>query len=626
MPQNSTLDDLRARVDQSAYHVKGVDDDIKSLYPLTDTLLQHPNPEKYAKLVEAIEEIVKTWQVVDTAFKQVFVLFKPNGDLHDALPGLLDVEAAQLRAIVQEGRGHCHHIGEIYWVDLKDWGSTVLAAEEQQTLDRVFDRLGNADLDVFRVMEELAAETGSVASQIVVLVMNGQQDEARKIAKGLYEIVTPLRQQITVSLSELKQFQSQFADLAPDEASPSPKIVVGEGGVYVEGDFIDGDQISVGDITDSEGIAIGSGAAASVGMEELEEMPMEAEPDMTIVEPPDLDIEYVAMGGTEVPSREDAIYELMDEPGEKGIVMPAEPSAVEPQSPEPVWQTRRVDLAMPATAKVDETTELRALIALLNSEGLRKHLPDFTEGGAIIRDDDVRDDAQVDLQFPADNRPLIIYMRPEPNADDFAVITKPRRIVLFPDRDSNQLTFLLRPLRALGTAYIPVELYADDACTEPLGSAGTATTVVVAESAGDAIRTTAVSLTEPKPQITYVINGGTVTFGDVTTVGNISGSSGIAIGTQATVTIHHLFEPLQAVASELPTAENRATVEQKIDALQQEVEKGDSADDQTMADLISDIAEAAPTAVESIVDLFTDSIIAKAAGVATKFVLGRLQK
>lgn len=623
MPQDNKLDDLRVRVDQSAHQVEGIDSDIRSLYPLSNTLLQHPNPEKYAKLVEAIEEVVKTWQVVDAAFKQVFLLFNPDGDLHDALPDLLDVEATQLRATVQEGRGHCHRIGEIYWVDLKDWGSTVLAAEEQQTLERVFDRLGNADLDVFRVMEELAAETGGVASQIVALVMAGQQDEARQLAKGLYEIVTPLRQQITVSLSELKQFQSQFADLAPDEAPSPPQIVVGDGGTYINqtGQVVHGSQVNVGG--DAEIGHIGNVTGAELAdMEELEAVPLEAEPDMTLMEPPARDVEYEAMGGEAAPSREDAIYELMDEPGEKGIVLPAEP----PVAPETVWQTRRVDLAMPATAKVDETTELRALIALLDSEGLRKHLPDFTEGGAIIRDDDVRDDAQVDLQFPADNRPLIIYMRPEPNAADFEIITKTRRIVLFPDRDSNQLTFLLKPLRALGTAYVPVELYADAECTEPLGSAGTATTVVVAEPEATAARTTAIPLTEPKPNITYVINGGTVTFGDVTTVGNISGSSGIAIGTQATVTIHHLFEPLQTAAATLPTAENRAAVEQKIDALQQEVEKGDAADDQTMADLISDIGEAAPTAVESILALFAKAEVAKVAGAMTQFVLGRLQK
>ncbi|MCB8975822.1 MAG: hypothetical protein H6657_00140 [Ardenticatenaceae bacterium] len=45
-----------------------------------------------------------------------------------------------------------------------------------------------------------------------------------------------------------------------------------------------------------------------------------------------------------------------------------------------------------------------------------------------------------------------------------------------------------------------------------------------------------------------------------------------------------------------------------------------------MADLISAIAEAAPTAVEGIVNLFTNSIIAKAAGAATNYVLKRINR
>ena len=605
MPQDTELNDLRYMVEESTNSVDRIDAGIKSLYPLIATLKQNPDGEKYTKLVEALDEIVKTWQVVDDAFTKVFLVFNPKGDLVDALPDLLDIDADQLGATVREGRGHCHRIGEIYWLHIKDWGDSVLAAEEQQTLGHAFELLGNADLDVFQPMEALAAETGSVASKIVALVVADQSDEARQIAKGLYALVTPFRRQITISLSELKRFQQQFAEIAPEEGQ-LPQIIIGEGGVYVGGD-----QITVGDIIDSQGIAIGNAAEANVVVdyEQLIVAEFDAEPQMIEVQP--LQEAYEAMPASVVEPME----EMASDDGAKGIELP--------EQDETVWQTRRVDLAMPATATVNETTELRALIALLGSDGLRKHLPDFTEGGALIRDDDVRDDAQVDLQFPADNRPLIIYMRPEPNADDFEVITKTRRIVLFPDRDSNQLTFLLKPLRALGTAYVPVELYADAECTEPLGSAGTASIQVVTAVSPTATRT-------PQPEtpapITYVINGGTVTFGDVTTVGNITGSSGIAIGTQATVTITHLFEPLQTATAALPSAETRANVEQKIDLLQREVEKGESADDEKMADLIDAIVEAAPTAVQAIVNLFTNDVIAKAAGAATKYVLKRISK
>ncbi|WP_420629067.1 caspase family protein [Candidatus Leptofilum sp.] len=123
--------------------------------------------------------------------------------------------------------------------------------------------------------------------------------------------------------------------------------------------------------------------------------------------------------------------------------------------------------------------------------------------------------------------------------------------------------------------------------------------------------------------------GGDKVGGDKISVGNVSGT-GIAIGSgaQANVTqgvsgaeLNQLFAPLlQQMAQQNPA------VIPQVNELKEEASKGDDADDDKMANLISDIAEAAPTAVEGIVNLFTNSIIAKVAGAATKFVVGRLQK
>jgi len=125
--------------------------------------------------------------------------------------------------------------------------------------------------------------------------------------------------------------------------------------------------------------------------------------------------------------------------------------------------------------------------------------------------------------------------------------------------------------------------------------------------------------------------GGDKVGGDKISVGNISGSQGIAIGrgAKADVNIQHgvsgealnqLFAPLLA-----QVAREDTTAVPKVQALKAEVEKGEDADDEKMADLIGDIVEAAPSVVESIVNLFTSSVIAKVAGGATKYVLKRLQ-
>lgn len=126
--------------------------------------------------------------------------------------------------------------------------------------------------------------------------------------------------------------------------------------------------------------------------------------------------------------------------------------------------------------------------------------------------------------------------------------------------------------------------------------------------------------------------GGDKVEGDKISVGNISGSQGIAIGRGASANVHiqqglpdetlnKLFAPLL-----MQVAQQNPAVVSQVNQLKEEAGKGEGADDEKMADLISAIAEAAPTAVEGIVNLFTNSLIAKAAGAATKYVLKRISK
>jgi len=120
--------------------------------------------------------------------------------------------------------------------------------------------------------------------------------------------------------------------------------------------------------------------------------------------------------------------------------------------------------------------------------------------------------------------------------------------------------------------------------------------------------------------------------GDQITVGDISGGQGIAIGRNASASVsieqglsaselNQLFAPLLTTVAQ----QDQAAVA-KVQALKTEVNKGEKADDAKMASLIDAIAEAAPTAVEGLVNLFTNSVIAKTTGAATKYVLGKIRK
>ena len=121
-------------------------------------------------------------------------------------------------------------------------------------------------------------------------------------------------------------------------------------------------------------------------------------------------------------------------------------------------------------------------------------------------------------------------------------------------------------------------------------------------------------------------------YGDTINVGNINNAQGIAIGRGASAHVHieqglqreefdKLFTPLIAEVAKLnPTGVS------KVQELKAETARGEKADDEKMADLIREIADIAPAVVESLVNIFTNSIVAKAAGGATNYVLKLIRR
>jgi hypothetical protein len=119
--------------------------------------------------------------------------------------------------------------------------------------------------------------------------------------------------------------------------------------------------------------------------------------------------------------------------------------------------------------------------------------------------------------------------------------------------------------------------------------------------------------------------------GDKISVGNVSGT-GIAIGRGSSTNVqiqqgldaeqlNLLFAPL---LTEVERHDPAAAV--KVEALKAEAARGEEADDEKMAGLIEDIVDAVPSVVEEVINMFTNQIVAKAAGGATKYILKRIQR
>jgi hypothetical protein len=117
--------------------------------------------------------------------------------------------------------------------------------------------------------------------------------------------------------------------------------------------------------------------------------------------------------------------------------------------------------------------------------------------------------------------------------------------------------------------------------------------------------------------------------GDKTTVGSISNSQGVAIGHDASASVQMQMaggqsEVARLFAALLAEVAHDATAARQVQALRVEIERGDAANDDQLADLISDIATAVPSAAAHQRQLFTHPAIAPAASGVTNYVLRRL--
>jgi hypothetical protein len=127
--------------------------------------------------------------------------------------------------------------------------------------------------------------------------------------------------------------------------------------------------------------------------------------------------------------------------------------------------------------------------------------------------------------------------------------------------------------------------------------------------------------------------GGNFVGGDNISVGNISGSTGVAIGrnAQSTVTygmssadVAYLFQPvLNAIRNAQPDQRDQA--QQKLEELQGEVSKGKGANDKLVARLIDGLVELVPGAVGALVSTFASPVLAAMVGPATEYVLDKIR-
>lgn len=123
---------------------------------------------------------------------------------------------------------------------------------------------------------------------------------------------------------------------------------------------------------------------------------------------------------------------------------------VDPQSrPDIVEEYRRLDAAMPRECQVGRPTEVRIMICLPTSDGLRGELPDFTKEGDLIDKRDVRG-SELAVAFPINKVTAQlerIRLTIEIKSTDFEIDEPVQEFWLSPQRNSGMLLFRLNPVK-----------------------------------------------------------------------------------------------------------------------------------------------------------------------------------
>ena len=166
------------------------------------------------KLGQALEEVAKTLQVVDSAASSFLSLGIDEGALDKNGALLLHIQSGNLAKDVEKGLGHCHRIWRIYEDHLNKWFSNVLAPDEQASMQTVFDRLGNADLDLFADLGRVAETLQAEAQAVLGLVVKADKTQARARVWSSLPSLMPLQKTMAGTMTKLYGLKNDFADIA----------------------------------------------------------------------------------------------------------------------------------------------------------------------------------------------------------------------------------------------------------------------------------------------------------------------------------------------------------------------------------------------------------------------------
>ena len=157
-----------------------------------------------------LDEVGKTYKVVNSAVLRFISPAFQSGAI-DPAP-YLELERTDIKNDIHKGRGSCGMILTRYmrYGGLRDYIKTYNKEDLLQNADEVFEKLQNADGELFEPLELIGEVLRNESRVIVNLLSAGQQEAARqRILNGRTKLA-PFEDQLNTSIDELQKIESSL--------------------------------------------------------------------------------------------------------------------------------------------------------------------------------------------------------------------------------------------------------------------------------------------------------------------------------------------------------------------------------------------------------------------------------
>jgi hypothetical protein len=176
------------------------------------TVQKDPAAEKLAEVLDELAKMIGAFD--EEIVRYLSLYFSSDDSIIQGRKVLLGMEVGQSYIRVNEARGHCHKITNIYDKYLKRWFKDVLTSDEAQQLDWLFTNLSTADSVMIDAMRQLTNWLVSETRQTLDEVSVGNLIGANQRIALARADVRQAREELTSAMAELRGLQADFISVS----------------------------------------------------------------------------------------------------------------------------------------------------------------------------------------------------------------------------------------------------------------------------------------------------------------------------------------------------------------------------------------------------------------------------